>query len=149
MVAYSFKQRFVVPIEVGLGKTPTFDLPVWPAPKLQTIRAHRKGKGRHARPGEVLQLYYAMRTSMCRLIGVAKCVSVDAIRIEVGSIKGCVGVTLDGVALRRKAIDAFAKQDGFDDVEQMRMFWMSNHPGVVESGFDGVVIRWAPITGEA
>lgn len=53
MVAYSFQKRFVEPIRSGR--------------KRQTIRADRK---RHARPGEVLQLYSGMRTNAiatCRI----------------------------------------------------------------------------------
>ncbi|MEJ0016825.1 MAG: ASCH domain-containing protein [Acetobacteraceae bacterium] len=45
MVAYSFKRDFAAPILAGI--------------KRQTIRADRR---RHARPGEVLQLYTGMRT---------------------------------------------------------------------------------------
>ena len=49
MVAYSFNSRFEVAIREG-----------W---KTQTIRAGRK---RHARPGEMLQLFCGMRTAHCR-----------------------------------------------------------------------------------
>lgn len=59
MVAYSFRARFVVPIEAGT--------------KRQTIRAPRK---RHAKPGEEMQLYTGMRTRACRLIRLATCLSV-------------------------------------------------------------------------
>ena len=64
MSAYSFKRRFVNPIRVGLCLDPIFQIgkhevsemeaPI--RPKRQTIRA--EGKRRHARPGEIVQLYH-------------------------------------------------------------------------------------------
>ena len=51
MVAYSFKARFVPLIREGL--------------KTQTIRAQRS---RHARPGELIQLFSGMRTHLCEKI---------------------------------------------------------------------------------
>jgi uncharacterized protein YqfB (UPF0267 family) len=65
MVAYSFKARFVEPILAGT--------------KTQTIRADRK---RHARPGEDLQLYTAMRTKQCKLIRVARCTQIVSVMLS-------------------------------------------------------------------
>lgn len=107
MVAYSFKKRFVAPIRAGLGLImkddkgnwlqcesviddgatvshpfdPYKDLAPEARPKRQTIRAI--GKRRHARPGETLQLYTAMRTKQCEKIGEARCIAVLPIRIVV------------------------------------------------------------------
>jgi hypothetical protein len=59
MVAYSFKDRFIVPISLGLNIPYDVDhvVDVDAGPKRQTIRAI--GLRRHARPGETLQLYHA------------------------------------------------------------------------------------------
>lgn len=140
MVAYSFKERFVAPIEVGLGREITGPTTVdFPAPKLQTIRAH--GKRRHARPGEILQLYYAMRTKQCRLIGVAKCTDVLPIIIwpQTGAIM------LDGKLLTSRQLNRFAQSDGFVSIIDMMAFWQEEHPG---DKFEGVCVRWEPINGE-
>lgn len=77
MVAYSFKKRFVDPIRVGLSSVSlSFDC----QPKRQTIRSI--GKRRHARPGETLQLYTAMRTKQCRKIGDARCMGVEGVLLK-------------------------------------------------------------------
>lgn len=140
MVAYGFKERFIAPIEVGLGRDITGPSAVaFPAPKLQTIRAH--GRRRHARPGEILQLYYAMRTKQCRLIGVAKCVEVLPVIIwpSTGTIM------LAGKLLGLRKLNWFAQSDGFVSIFDMMAFWQEEHPG---DKFDGVCVRWEPINGE-
>lgn len=139
MVAYSFKKRFVGPIEVGLGRDLTEPVPVFPRPKLQTIRADRK---RHARPTEILQLYYGMRTTKCRLIGVAKCV--DTERVIIWPKDGAI--MRSGKILGHRQTNAFAQDDGFEGTFDMMAFWQEENPDVVK--FEGVLILWAPITGE-
>lgn len=145
MVAYSFKNRFVGPIRVGLGiaESPRDDFPFpgqWrlPDPKRQTIRAER---ARHARPGEIVQLYCGMRTKQCFKIGEARCVSVDSIVIGVKKKK----LEIMRYAPNPISIDAFAKADGFNDLDDMHAFWLKEH-GV--GMFRGVLIKWEPITGE-
>lgn len=137
MVAYSFRPRFVTPIRIGLG------LPILPedddtdagtllVPKRQTIRAI--GKRRHARAGEMLQLYTGMRTRQCKKIGEAPCVFVVPIRIDV-------------MKTRLKFSDfvfdaeAFAQADGFASAADMHAFWLDAH-GLGK--FEGVLIRWEP-----
>lgn len=148
MVAYSFKSRFVIPILVGLGDiTPgdgvlnvrgfqisTFCRKNLPLPKRQTIRAN--GKRRHARPGEAIQLYTAMRTKQCRKIGDAKCESVHKIEMEITECS--LYIEIDGRTL--KSIHDFARQDGFEHGEDMLQFWQEEHRGV--SHFDGSLIKW-------
>jgi hypothetical protein len=107
-------------------------------PKRQTIRAI--GKRRHARPGEVLQLYYGMRTKQCRSIGVAKCTAVYPINISVG--EHSLIVQFDGTTVTHGHIHNFARADGFDHGEDMLAFWKKEH-GVGQ--FQGVLIRWEPI----
>lgn len=155
MVAYSFKQQFIGPIRAGLGiehlnERGKIVIP-GPKPKRQTIRAI--GKRRHARPGEVLQLYYGMRTRQCMSIGVARCMSVEGVLLKWSEWQSFrtydimerepgvwrrVGNTRE-VADREK----FATDDGFADFSEMSMFWMENHG---PSTFVGVLIKWEPIT---
>lgn len=119
MVAYSFKSQFVSPILSGA--------------KRQTIRADRK---RHARAGEAVQLYTAMRTRQCRLIGRATCLGTVPIRIDLPSNTVTVGgAVYSGWAM----LDPFAMQDGFDGWLAMRDFWQTTHG---DGAFSGVLIRW-------
>lgn len=120
MVAYSFKQQFIAPILAGT--------------KRQTIRAPRKGRSRHARPGDELQLYTAMRTKYCTLIGRAVCAEVVPVQLDFEHAVLTIGGERDG---RR---DFFARSDGFQDWSEMRDFWAKEHRGVTV--FDGVLIRW-------
>lgn len=119
MVAYSFKQQFVAPILSGA--------------KRQTIRAERK---RHARPGEQIQLYTAMRTKYCTAVGTATCEAVLPITIDLLTDRIMTG----GTVFRSQAnLDDFARVDGFKDWEEMRAFWLTNHGPDL---FLGAVIRW-------
>jgi hypothetical protein len=143
MVAYSFKRRFVDPIRVGLSSVSlSFDCP----PKRQTIRAI--GRKRHARAGETLQLYTAMRTKQCASIGVARCTTVDNIRIAVEA--GCIVTaprTDHAQVIKSPAyLDAFAVNDGFTDWADMRQFWRDEHGDLARLGpFVGILIQWEPI----
>jgi hypothetical protein len=124
MVAYSFKARFRAPILAGT--------------KAQTIRAPR---ARHARPGEELQLYTGMRTKYCSLIGRSACLFVLPITIYIEKSR----IEMPGEAHRTgRSLDLFAQYDGFSDWLDMRSFWHEQHPGV--QVFDGVLIRWEPIS---
>lgn len=128
MVAYSFKSRFVEPIAAGR--------------KRQTIRNDRK---RHARPGEELQLYTAMRTKQCRLIARAVCFAVTPIRIEFFRLGRpmpsiTIGDRLPIVA--RDDRNSFAHKDGFAHWDDMADFWRAEH-GTLDV-FSGVLIEWTP-----
>lgn len=128
MVAYSFKARFVEPIRAGT--------------KRQTIRNERK---RHARPGEEVQLYTAMRTKQCRLIGRAVCFAVTPIRIEFFRLgRPMPGITVGDrlPIVARDDRDSFAWRDGFTDWDDMVEFWRAEH-GTVDA-FTGVLIEWTP-----
>jgi hypothetical protein len=149
MVAYSYKARFVAPIRVGLG-LPVLDvhyelggyLPGQPIrPKRQTIRAN--GRRRHARPGETLQHYHGMRTTRCFKIGDARCKSISDVRLYVHA----EWIWIKGEAELRKGrqLDAFARDDGFDDWAGMRAFWLEEHDGKHLGPFVGVLIKWEPL----
>jgi hypothetical protein len=124
MVAYSFRKQFVKPIIEGT--------------KRQTIRAVRRS--RHVHHGEQMQLYTAMRTKYCRLIGRAYCLSVQSIYLDFKTsnvrIEGNTGTT----TLYPAGLDDFARDDGFKDWAALRAFWVVDHPGVTV--FVGVIIRW-------
>lgn len=169
MVAYGFKKRFVAPIRAGLGLIglhfhkgqeipcefviddgetiarpfdPMLDLDAPVRPKRQTIRA--LGKRRHARPGETLQLYTAMRTKQCKKIGEAKCTAVRDIVITFGKLSGVsVGGSDEPQAhFQGGGLDIFAQRDGFESWNEMVQFWDKEH-GL--SVFIGKLIEWEPL----
>lgn len=128
MVAYSFQPRFIEPIRQGL--------------KTQTIRA--TGLRRHARPGELLQLYSGMRTAhSTRILPDTPCLEVMQVEITfaLGARPLIDRIRTDGVRIRD--LDAFAIRDGFTDREDMSAFWRDHHPHATAAGFDGVLIEWA------
>lgn len=156
MPAYGFKAQFVAPIWVGLNRLMP-DLPErYPRaetgikPKRQTIRA--EGKRRHARPGETLQLYTAMRTKQCWKIGDALCKNVRPIRLEfhdgfdVVKIAGEDAFGADGPDIEK--LDAFAQRDGFPTWDHLLTFWDENHDRIVSKRgvFDGLLIEWEPFS---
>lgn len=141
MVAYSFKKRFVLPIRVGLGLIGMGEDQPPMVPKWQTIRAHRIGRARNARPGETLQLYCEMRTKHCFKIADALCTRVRPIEIEVYS--NTFGLfQIEGRSMSGTEIENFARSDGFEDLEKMHRFWISNHGA---KKFSGVLIEWEPL----
>lgn len=138
MVAYSFKAQFAEPIAT--------------LKKRQTVRGNRR---RHARPGEPLQLYTAMRTKHCRklLDHDPVCIDVRPIRLILDASHPNVitSLWLDGVYLNATQMEEFAIADGFDAgladgwaLRRMGHFWRNEHQW---ENFGGVVIRWDPIVG--
>jgi len=122
MVAYNFKKEFVEAVETGK--------------KTQTIRALRKGRSRHASPGEALQLYTGMRTNNCKkLLPDPVCFNVQAIMITKDPF---VCVVLDKYLLSDKTIEEMAIADGFKSVEAFAAFFDETH-GLP---FEGVLISW-------
>jgi len=135
MVAYSFKAQFEEPIATGA--------------KTQTVRGNR---ARHARPGEALQLYVAMRTRHCRKILTPDplCIDVRSIEIVVATYHPTIikQIEIEGIPLSLEEMALFAIADGFGcekpgacPLFRMGRFWLSTHG---EGTFDGVVIRWEP-----
>lgn len=131
MIADSFKSRFAAPI---LTST-----------KTQTIRADRK---RHARPGEMVQLFTGMRMRQCRRLGETQCVAVERVLIVLPHRRQpprIVVNALEGEFVRGAtwgmSLNAFDLQDGFRSFDAMVASWRKNHPGQDEFG---VLIRWQP-----
>lgn len=133
MVAYGFKAQFVHPIETGT--------------KPHTIRGPRR---RHARPGEEMQLYYAMRTKHCQLVGVRTCTEFAGVRLHF--VRGLKSIAVFPVAEvvpgqwhqigdqeRIQDTEAFARADGFADLDAMVWFWKKTHGAARWSGF---LINW-------
>lgn len=144
MVAYSFKPFFAGQIAVGT--------------KRQTIRANR---ARHARPGEILQLYQGMRTKYCqKIIADQVCTAVVPVEILLSDLINEIvaRIAIDGRPLLYNEIEHFARLDGFAPEllgnsfparlygrtarETMGRFWRDAHGDV--SRFQGVLITWEP-----
>lgn len=124
MVAYSFRKLFVPKIEAK--------------DKRQTIRAPRK---RHVRPDEEIQLYFAMRTVHCRLIGRSTCLAVLPIFMAFDydtPMESFVEIDRE----RPPDLDRFAQADGFDDFATMTGYWRKMHPDA--NPFEGFLIQWDP-----
>ncbi len=143
MVAYSFKAQFAEPI---LGGT-----------KRQTIRANRK---RHARPGELMQLYTGMRTRNYRLLMNPRCVAVFPVVIQPdcafvgagypgpahGETRAAaefgIGQLAEGLFIAPH-LDSFARADGFSCWEGMKNFWFARNPRVQQRDiFVGTLLAW-------
>lgn len=127
MVAYSFQKRFCDDV-AGFRKR-------------QTIRADRK---RHARVGEPIQLYYAMRTKQCRKLvdpdPIVLAVTPIIIRPNQGSCLATYRFPHHRNGREEYEVDnAFARLDGFKDAADFTEFWRQTHPG---DHFQGVLIKW-------
>jgi hypothetical protein len=125
MVAYNFRERFVPAIELGR--------------KRQTIRRDRALFGRHARPGEGLQLYTGMRTGSCRLIrDDVICTAVAPCRIEFCPDGQIAEILVGGMRVR--FLKEFALGDGFCSLADMSRFFVDAYGA---APFEGVLIEWA------
>lgn len=124
MVAYSFQRQFAPAIRANA--------------KLHTIRSNRK---RHARPGEMMQLFTGMRTAHCKKIcDDRRCTSVDELRIYFDARGNIEEVRI--AARPVEDVHAFAVADGFESLAAMSGFWVMQH-GLLRE-FAGVLISWEP-----
>lgn len=124
MVAYSFKRQFVPDIRSGK--------------KIGTIRA--LGKRRHARPGEMVQLYCEMRRPTCfKIMPDVRCTRVNEIEFMVDRDPKRIRLLSNGVPIKGKERDRFAQKDGFGSFDEMVLFWIFEHG---EGLFRGVHILW-------
>jgi hypothetical protein len=138
MVAYGFMLQFCQPIADGLDGGDG---------KGGTIRGDRV-RG-HAQAGDHLQLYYAMRTKQCRLIGRAVCIETRPVKLDFSAHAVVLERSTPSfprgqrviVFERVRQLDAFARFDGFGDFGEMRDFWKAEHDARI---FDGWHIRWLP-----
>lgn len=125
MPALNFKKKFADDVERGI--------------KRQTIRAPRKDC-RNPQPGQTLHLYTGMRTTFCRKLGEATCVSVEQIYISdqldidlasrpLSFIEECEIIADDGFDTRQEFFDFFEKTHGLP--------------------FNGFLIKWEAVHGNA
>jgi hypothetical protein len=122
MVAYSFNRRFIDRIETGT--------------KSQTVRG---GRRHHAKPGQTIQLYTAMRTKVCRKIAPdAVCISSLPVTLFFG------GNPVLRVEVAGREVDAryFAQADGFTDESDLAAFWRDENGVQPGDTFHGTLIEW-------
>lgn len=124
MVAYNFKARF--------------ESPILTRRKSGTIRSI--GKKRHARPGEVIQLYAGSRFRP-QLMATATCTDVIAISLTFSQPGVWLGHPINGAPVI--GLDDFARGDGFADWQDMAEFWRGTH-GKRLGPWTGLWIRWDP-----
>lgn len=106
MVAYNFRPEYEPRIQDGS--------------KRSTIRP--RGKRRHARIGESLQLYVGMRTDACRKIRDAVCAHRSEVTIR-RLANGRLSLKVGGIALAGEQLERFVRRDGFDDCEAFLRFF--------------------------
>ena len=121
MVAYSFQRRFAAKVERG--------------EKCQTIRA--VGGKRHARVGEMVQLYCGLRTGDPRKLGEGRVYEVSP--IEIFADRVIVHAECKHTFVDKGVLDGLARADGFDGWDDMREFF----PG---EPWHGTLIRWELVT---
>lgn len=136
MTAYNFHLMFVHPIVARI--------------KRQTMRAHRRG-GRHARPGELIQLYRGMRTKNCeKIIPDPICTALGEVEFDLRETdleRFLLIRDFDSCHLRVNGIpiemwsdkNSFAVSDGFPRFDEMVVFWLKVHGPV---RFEGVIVFW-------
>ena len=124
MVAYSFQRCFASAIRANA--------------KLHTIRGNRR---RHARPGEMMQLFTGMRTAHCeKICDDRRCTSIEELRIYFDTLGNIEEVCI--AAQPVEDVHAFAVADGFESLAAMSGFWVMQH-GLLRE-FAGVLISWEP-----
>lgn len=125
MPVYSFQERFIPLLIDGSKK--------------QTIRKKRRGQ---AKPGDILYLYFGMRTKYCKKIMEADCREVKEIIIHKNGV-----VTVGGRKLNKYEKDTLAFNDGFrlsnyprhdGSFDLMLRWWKQTH----ELPFKGDIIYW-------
>lgn len=127
MPALNFKTQFAGDVEMGH--------------KRQSVRAHRKDGRPHCKVGDTLKLYTGMRTKACRLLGEAKVIAVETIKINSTNME--INGRLLPSALYSRDCETtdneFAEADGFEGFMEMADWFQ----GVHGLPFEGVVIYWA------
>lgn len=129
MVAYSFQRQFEPAILAGT--------------KSQTIR--KVGKRRHAQKGDLMQLYVAMRTKHCTALGVATCFHNIPVTLDFQGQWVAYGPREDRTSIiLAPDLDAFARNDGFEDWQAMCSFWRVNNKDALAHSYQwtGRLIMW-------
>jgi len=115
--------------------------------KRQTIRKLRK---RPIQEGDILHLYWKLRTKQCEKLGHAFCVeeyrismSIDNGELCVLRYPGCFGAGI--TRLKFKELWKLAVDDGFESIEEMKKWFKKTHSNLDGETFQ--VIRWGNIFG--
>lgn len=114
----------------------------WIAPKvldgskLHTVRAN--GKRRHAKAGDLLQLYTGMRTKNCRLLKEVECVGAWPVHLPCSAKYGPMIWSINGRPMDTDTMFDFAVGDGFADVFDMTEWVLKTHG----QDFHGTLIAW-------
>lgn len=121
MGLYNFKERFAPRILDGS--------------KTHTIRPVRAIPDK---PGNTLHLYTGLRTKSACLLMRVPCVKIEEIEIKDGAFfdENHASIIIDGVKLDRDEREAFARRDGFENMEDMIAFWRGRLP------FRGQIVHW-------
>lgn len=141
MAALSFKARFCRKVERGI--------------KRQTIRNFRKVP---IKMWEQLYFYYGLRTKHCRKIGEGQCIGTNVITIKHDSVTihshvhysapltvGRITTHVNDLIITHiRALNRFARSDGFSSWEDMKQFWLEEH-GPDCFPFKGTIIHWIPV----
>ncbi len=122
---------------------PRFGTPIREGWKTQTIRA--AGKRRHARPGELIQLYCGLRTPACRkIVPDVRCTDVMAVEITFARFPDDSPVIkrihTDGVPCATPTPSPC--ETASPTPNDMAAFWRPITPGALAAGFKGVLIEW-------
>lgn len=121
MVAFNFKKEFAPRIEDGS--------------KIGTIRQTLR-----CLPGDKMQLYTGQRTKQCRLIGIATCLHVSALRIHADHVQHIFGRSPVTVPMSKPdilaadALELFANNDGFDSWQALTDFFAKQY-GLPADGY--------------
>lgn len=128
MTAYGCKEQFVNSIRQRI--------------KRQTMRNFRAEPSRHARPGELIQLYARMRRPDCyKIIPDPVCMSVEPVRLNLAARSVIIGPRKGARRLHRLGdVNDFAQADGFDDWRSLCAWFQKTH-GITDS-WSGVLICW-------
>ena len=121
MPAYNFKKQFALLVESG--------------EKTCTIRATYKG----AKVGDTAYLYYGQRTKQCRKLGEGTIIAVLPIKIWLTYLGWPVAEVqypemFQPILYVDYHIDNLAKEDGFQDADEMVSFFAKHH-GLPFNGF--------------
>lgn len=126
MAAYNFRERYAPLIESGV--------------KLCTIRKRRKN-GWLPKPNDRIRLYVGMRTRNCRLIREVTVRDVVPVTINTGELQTGgweVEVLIATHRLTSAELIAFAKADGFADVDDFAKFFNTTHGPQLNA----YLVRW-------
>ena len=109
--------------------------------KIHTIRKPRKD-GRDPMPGQTLYQYTGQRTTACRKLGEDVCKRVRDITMWIKRRNSLPTIEIDGLRLNASHWDQFAKNDGFEDINEMVDWFLRAYPKHELYPFNGLLIQW-------